>query len=70
MQGQYRSSHPLLSDDELATLRQLDDTSFLAVGHFDCTACHRLAGLGLVQREADDYWKITPEGRNVAQSRG
>ncbi len=58
-----------LDDEELATLRQLDDTSFLAVGRFDCTACERLARLGLVHREADDYWKITPAGQRLIEGR-
>lgn len=54
-----------LDEPDLATLRQLDDTSFLAIGRLDCVACERLARLGLVFREADGYWKITPAGRRV-----
>ncbi len=54
-----------LDEPDLATLRQLNDTSFLAIGRLDCVACERLARLGLVFREADGYWKITPAGRRV-----
>jgi hypothetical protein len=77
MPGQYRSPHgsehslPIDALDELdvATLRQLDDTSFLAIGHLDCAACARLARYGLVAREGDEYWKITPAGRRIARAR-
>lgn len=68
MHGHHRSSNHQLDDLELATLRQLEDTSFLAVGHFDCTACDRLAQLGLVRREADEFWKITEAGRGVVRA--
>jgi hypothetical protein len=54
-----------LDELDLATLRQLDDTSFLAIGRLDCDVCERLARLGFVVREADDYWKITSAGRRV-----
>ncbi|MGY3230737.1 hypothetical protein ACVWWJ_002221 [Luteibacter sp. HA06] len=75
MPAQTRSPHEAgepaaafhLDDGELATLRQLDDTSFLAIGHLDCEACGRLARLGLVHREADDYWKITAAGRRLVR---
>ena len=74
MPAQHRSPHAAgaevaavhLDELDLATLRQLDDTSFLAIGRLDCAACDRLARLGLVHREADDYWKITPAGRRIA----
>ena len=77
MPGQHRSPHgtdhklPADALDELdvATLRQLDDTSFLAIGHLDCAACARLARFGLVAREADEYWKITPAGRRIARAK-
>lgn len=73
MPAQHRSPHAAgakasaihLDEPDLATLRQLDDTSFLAIGRLDCVACDRLARLGLVVREADDYWKITAAGRRV-----
>jgi hypothetical protein len=73
MPAQHRSPHVAgaksaaihLDEQDLATLRQLDDTSFLAIGRLDCAACERLARLGLVFREADDYWKITPSGRRI-----
>lgn len=57
-----------LDDQDIATLRQLDDTRFLAVGHLDCEACARLARIGLVAREGDAFWKITPAGRRIARS--
>jgi len=80
MPGQHRSPHgtdhklPADALDELdeldvATLRQLDDTSFLAIGHLDCAACARLVRFGLVAREADEYWKITPAGRRIARAK-
>jgi len=77
MPGQHRSPHAAgakaaaihLDELDLATLRQLDDTSFLAIGHLDCDVCERLACLGLVVREADDYWKITSAGRRITRNR-
>jgi hypothetical protein len=77
MPAQPRSPHAAgepaaayhLDDEELATLRQLDDTSFLAIGHLDCEACDRLVRLGLVHREADDFWKITPAGRRMVRGK-
>jgi hypothetical protein len=73
MPGHHRSLHAAgektaalhLDNEELATLRQLDDTSFLAIGRLDCAVCERLARLGLAHREVDNYWKITPAGRRV-----
>lgn len=78
MPAQPRSPHAAgertaalhLAEEELAALRQLDDTSFLAIGHLDCTACDRLARLGLVRCEADGYWKITPAGRRLVRGEG
>lgn len=66
--GQGERMNAGLDDVDIAALRQLDDTSYLAVGHLDCTACDRLARLGLVRREPDDYWKITPAGRRLIQA--
>ncbi|APG05811.1 hypothetical protein BJI69_19145 [Luteibacter rhizovicinus DSM 16549] len=76
MPGQHRSPHGAehrspantLDEQDVATLRQLDDTRFLAIGHLDCAACARLARLGLVLREADEYWRITPAGRLIARA--
>jgi len=64
----HKSPSNSLDELDVATLRQLDDTRFLAVGHLDCAACARLARLGLVRREADEYWKITPAGRRIARA--
>jgi len=77
MPGQHRSTHAAehalpvhaLDEHDMATLRQLDDTRFLAVGHLDCAACARLARLGLVLKEGDEYWKITPAGRRIVRSK-
>jgi hypothetical protein len=76
MPGHHRSPHGAdhsaakhLDELEMATLRQLDDTRFLAMGRLDCAACDRLARLGLVFREADDYWKITPDGRRLVRGK-
>ncbi|PTR34298.1 hypothetical protein C8J98_102486 [Luteibacter sp. OK325] len=77
MPAQHRSPHLAgargaaihLDEHELATLRQLDDTSFLAIGRLDCAVCDRLARLGLVLKDADEYWKITLAGRRVARAR-
>ena len=77
MPAQHRSPHAArskvaanhLDEHDLATLRQLDDTSFLAIGHLDGEVCDRLARLGLVLKEADEYWKITPAGRRIARVR-
>lgn len=78
MPGPHRSPHAAgakvaaihLDEQDLATLRQLDDTRFLAIGRLDCVACDRLARLGLVFREADDYWKITAAGRRLVRGKG
>jgi hypothetical protein len=76
MPAHHRSPHGTdqkvihgLDDVDMAALRQLDDTRFLAVGHLDGSACERLARVGLVSRQADDYWKITPTGRRLIQAR-
>lgn len=77
MPAQHRSRHAAgakvaaihLDELDLATLRQLDDTSFLAIGRLDCEVCGRLARLGLVLKEVDEYWKITPAGRRVIRAR-
>jgi hypothetical protein len=77
MPAQHRSPHAArarvaathLDELDLATLRQLDDTSFLAIGRLDCGVCDRLARLGFTRREADDYWKITPAGRRVVRAK-
>jgi len=66
--GDHKSPSNSLDELDVATLRQLDDTRFLAIGHLDCAACARLARLGLVRREADEYWKITPAGRRIARA--
>lgn len=77
MPAHHRSPHDAeqtlpadtLDEQDVATLRQLDDTRFLAIGHLDCAACARLARSGLVAREGDEYWRITPAGRRIARSK-
>jgi hypothetical protein len=54
-----------LEEADRCTLRQLDDTRYLAVGELDDARCQRLGRLGFALGDDDGFWKITPAGRRL-----
>ncbi|QWT22040.1 hypothetical protein KPL74_08540 [Bacillus sp. NP157] len=57
----------LLPPADLMTLRQLDDTSFLATRSLDRGCCLHLYALALVSEDPDGWWRITALGRHALQ---